>query len=91
MGKSRGGSVRSVQIERDRGAIDEATTQQIVQKAIWDEIHRKRFYLAEQAPIFQGSLRGDFGYKSCPPTAKKVFEGRYEYPEGFDLTTRELL
>ena len=71
MGNSRDGSVRSVQIERDRGAIEEATTQQTVHKAIWDEIHRKRFYLAEQAPIYQGSLRGDFGYTSCSPTAKK--------------------
>ena len=91
MGKSRGGSVRSIQIERDRGAIEEATTQQTVHEAIWDEIHRKRFYLAEQAPICQGSLRGDFGYTACSPTAKKVLEGRYEYPEGFDSATRELL
>ena len=46
MGKSRGESVQYAQIERDRGAIDEATTQETVHKAIWDEIHRKRFYLA---------------------------------------------
>ena len=91
MGKSGGGSVKSVQIERYRGAIYEATTQQTVHKTIWDEIHRKRFYLAEQAPICQGSLRGDFGYTACSPTAKKVLEGRYEYPEGFDSATRELL
>ena len=78
MGKSRGGSVRSVQIERDRGAIDEATTQKTVHEAIWDEIHIKRFYLAEQAPICKVSLRGDFGYTALSPTAKKVLEGRYE-------------
>ena len=91
MGKSRGGSVRSVQIERYRGAIEEATTQQKVHEAIWDKIHRKRFYLAEQAPICQGSLRGDFGYTACSPTAKKALKGRYKYLEGFDLATRELL
>ena len=51
MGKIRGGSVLSVQIERDRGAIEEATTQQTVHEAIWDEIHRKPFYQAGQAPI----------------------------------------
>ena len=73
MGKSRGGSVRSVQIEQDWGEIDEATTQQTVNGAIWDEIHRKWFYLAEQAPICQGSLRGDFGYTAFSPTAKKVW------------------
>ena len=91
MGKSRGGSVRSVQIERDQGAIEEATTQQTVHEAIWDKIHRKRFYLSEQALICQGSLRGDSGYTDCSPTAKKVLEGRYEYPEGFDSATRKLL
>ena len=83
MGKSRGGSVQSVKIEQDQGSIDEATTQQTVQEAIWYEIHRKRFYLAEQASICRDSIRGEFGYTACSPTAKKVLEGRYEYPEGF--------
>ena len=55
MGKSQGRSVQSVQIERDQGAIEESTTQKTVHEAIWDEIHQKRFYLAEQAPICQGS------------------------------------
>ena len=91
MGKNWGGSVRSVQIERDRGAIDKAMTQQTVHKAIWGEIHCKRFYLAEQAPTFQGSLRGFFRYTAFYPTAKKVPEARYDYPEGFDLATRKLL
>ena len=91
MGKSRGGSVRLAQIERDRGEIDEATTQQTMHEAIWDEIHCKQFYLAEQAPIYQGIIILDFGYTAFSPTAKKVLEGRYEYPEGFDLETRELL
>ena len=77
MGKSRGGIVQSVPIERDRGAIEEATTQQTVHEAIWDEIHRKRFYLAEQTPICQVSLRGDFEYTACSPTARKLPEGRY--------------
>ena len=36
-------------------------------------------------------LRGDFGYTAFSPTAKKVIKGRYEYPEGFDSATRELL
>ena len=48
MEKSRGGSVKSVQIERDFGEINMV------------RVHRKQFYLAEQATIFQGSLRGDF-------------------------------
>ena len=51
MGKIRGGSMRLVKIEQERREIDEATTQQTVHEAIWDEIHRKRFCLSEQAPI----------------------------------------
>ena len=90
MGKSRCGSVLSVQIEQDQGEIEEATTHQTVHKSIWEKIHRKRFYLEEQAPICQGRLRGDFGYTACSPTEKKVLEGRYEYPEGFDSATREI-
>ena len=46
MGKSRGGSVRLLQIKWHRGEIDEATTHQTLHEAIWDEIHRKLFYLA---------------------------------------------
>ena len=60
-------------------------------EAIWDEIHLKRFYIVEQAPIWQGILRDDFEYTACSPTAKKVLEGRYEYPEGFDSATHKLL
>ena len=77
MGKCRGVSVQSVQLKQDRGAIEEATTQQTLHKAIWDENHQKLFYLAEQAPIYQGSLRGDFEYTACSPTARKLLEGRY--------------
>ena len=40
MGTRRGRSVQLVKIERDWGEIYEATTQQTVHKAIWDEIHR---------------------------------------------------
>ena len=83
--------MQSVKIERDRGEIEKATTQQTLHEAIWDKIHRKRFYLAERAPTCQGSLRGNFGYTACSPTAKKVLEGRYEYQEEFDSETRELL
>ena len=80
MGKSWGRSVQSVQTERGRGETDEATTQQTAHETILYEIHRKRFYLAEQSPICQGSLRGDFGYTAFSLTSKKVLEGRYEYP-----------
>ena len=55
--RSRG--VRVVHSEAEFGAdpID-------VEEAIWKEIHKKRFFLAEEAPICQGNLRGDFGYSA---------------------------
>ena len=83
--------MRSIKIERYRGEIDEAMTQQTVYKAIWDNIHRKQFYLAEQSTICKGSLRGDFGYTALSPTATKVLKGTYEYPEGFDSATQKIL
>ena len=62
-----------------------------MQTAIWDEIHGRRFYLAEQAPICQGTLREDFGYMAATEVAKSVLEGTYEYPADFDPATRELI
>ena len=62
-----------------------------MQEVIWDEVHRKHFYLSEQAPICQGNLRGDFGYTSISPTAKAVLNGLYNYPEEFDGPTGKLL
>ena len=62
-----------------------------MQEAIWDTIHGQRFYLAEQAPVCQGRLRGDFGYMAFSPTAKAVLDGTYDYPPDFDSATRELM
>ena len=36
-----------VQQERADGSIEEATTQDEVELMVWEEIHGKRFYLAE--------------------------------------------
>ena len=86
-----GRSVRTVQTKSDHGQVTEHSTQAGVEKAIWDEIHGKRFFLAEQAPICQGRLRGDFGYLAVTPTATKVLNGTYVYPAGFDQSTKDLL
>ena len=51
---------------------------------------KKRFFLAEEAPICQGKLRGDFGYCAISPTAKAVLDGTYDYPDDFHEATREL-
>ena len=91
MSKPRGRSVRTVQMSDDEGRITEHSTQTTVQNAIWNKIHGQRFYLAEQAPICQGNLRGDFGYMAFSPVAKSVLDGTYVYPPDFDPATRELV
>ena len=86
----KGRGVQVVHTELPEGGAVEHNTQQSVQEAIWNEIHRKRFYRAESAPICKGNLRGDFGYTALTPTAKAILDGTYEYPEDFDQATREL-
>ena len=90
MAKPKGRSVRTVQTATEDGEVTEHTNQQAVHDAIWQEIHGQRFYLAEQAPICQGQLRGDFGYMAFSPTARQVLDGTYDYPADFDPATRQL-
>ena len=91
MAKAKGRSVRTVQTSTEDGEVTEHCTQESVQHAIWNEIHGQRFYLAEQAPICQGRLRGEFGYKAFSPTAKSILDGRHVFPPDFDPATKELL
>jgi hypothetical protein len=91
MGKARSGSVWKVLIEdKENGTVTEYVTQETVQQAIFDNIHRKRFYLAEATPACNGQLRGLFGYNTTTVTAQRILEGRYIYPEGFDQATKEI-
>ncbi len=89
-GKKKGGSPTSVQVEGPMDTIMEYNTQEDMQKAIWDNIHNKRFYLAEDAPICKGQLRKDFGYNGISTTAQAVLDGNYQFPDEFDAATREL-
>ncbi|KAL7540166.1 hypothetical protein ACHAWF_006609, partial [Thalassiosira exigua] len=88
--RSRG--VDSVQVEREDGLVKEYTERADVQRAIWSEVHEKRFYLAEKAPICKGNLRGRFGYRAATPAAKAVLAGTYDYEtNAVDQATRDLL
>eukprot|EP00956_Cyclotella_meneghiniana_P008123 scaffold10809_cov23-Cyclotella_meneghiniana.AAC.2 len=91
MSKRAGRSVTMVQRETTDGGVEEAQTQDEVEHMIWEEIHGKRFYLAEQAPICKGRLRGDFGYMANTEAARKVLEGEYEYPAGCHQGTKDIL
>eukprot|EP00956_Cyclotella_meneghiniana_P022017 scaffold40896_cov41-Cyclotella_meneghiniana.AAC.6 len=80
MSKRSGRSVTMVQRETSDGGLEEARTQEEVEHMVWEEIHGKRFYLAEQAPICKGRLRGDFGYMANTNAAKAVLASEYEFP-----------
>ena len=76
MTKPKGRNVRIVQNPQEDGGVTEYDTQRTVENGIWDGIHSKRFYLAEQAPIYQGRLRGEFGYNVSTPAARQVLSTR---------------
>jgi hypothetical protein len=92
MGKPRGGSVSRVLVEDENqeGVLTEDITQETIQEAIFNNIHRKRFFLAEDAPICSGPLRGQFGYNAVTKTAKAILSGQYAYSPEFDQGTREI-
>ena len=62
-----------------------------VEADTFDRIHNSRFYLAEQAPICQGTLRGEFGYLSNTRAGQAILDGSYQFSSDFDPGTRELL
>ncbi len=68
----------------------EFDTQEGVQNAIFNEVHQKRYNLAEEAPICKGSLRRQFGNMSILPTAWSVPDGSYDFLPDIDKATKEL-
>ena len=91
MAKQSGKSVTRVQVQERDGMVREATTRREVESTLFEEIHGKRFYLAEQAPLCKGKLWGEFGYMANNLASQAVLDGWYEYSEDFDVGTRELL
>jgi hypothetical protein len=77
MGRPRGGSVHRVLVEDEHQEemLTKNITQETVQAAIFDNIHRKRLFLAEDAPICSGLLWGQFGYNAVTKTAKVILAG----------------
>jgi len=91
MSKQSGKSVSGVQVQQRDGSVREAVTRGQVEGTLFQEIHGKRFYIAEQAPICKGRLRGEFGYMATTPSSRAVLAGQYKYSSDFDGGTRELL
>jgi hypothetical protein len=50
----RGWSVWTVQVEDGAGGVINYETEESVQEAVFNEVHQKRYNLAEEAPICQG-------------------------------------
>lgn len=80
LGQKKGSSVSSVQVEEDDGNISEYSSQQDIQSIIWSKIHQERYHLAEEAPICQGRLRGEFGYNATTPAGNAVLQGTFNPP-----------
>ncbi len=79
-----------VENSEQEGMLTEHTTAELVQEAIFLNIHHKRFFLAENAPICSGGLQGWFGYNAITMTAQAILAGTYVYPPDFDQATREI-
>jgi hypothetical protein len=91
LGKSKGGACFKVQVAQSDGLVQEYSGQEDLQKAIWANIHEKRFHLAESAPLCSGTLRGTFRYNTICQTSHEILEGTYIYPPDFNQATKEIL
>jgi hypothetical protein len=91
LGRQQGGACFRVQVEQGGGTTEEYTSQTELQEAIWDNIHRKRFHLAELAPLCQEPLPGTFGYNAICDASQKILDGTYDYPQDFNEAIKEIL
>jgi hypothetical protein len=89
-GKPRGQSARVVTEETGDGDVVSREGKWAVEQAIFNGIHKQRFYPAEQAPIYKGNMRDAFGYLATTIAAKQVLAGTYWYPSWCDDATKEL-
>ncbi len=79
-----------MQVEDGAGRVINYKTEESVQDAIFNEVHRKRYNLVEESPSCQGVLRGQFGYISTSPSAQTILDGTYDFPPDIDKATKEL-
>jgi len=91
LGKPRGESCFKVQVEQAKGTLEEISGMEDLHEVICENIHLKQFYLAKEAPMCSGPLRGIFGYNSVTRTAKAILEGTYQQLPDFDEATKEIL
>ncbi len=68
----------------------EWNTQDTVEQSIFSEVHEKRYTLAGEAPICNGTLFQTFGYMASTPTSKAVLDSMYVAPADSDSATKQL-
>ncbi len=91
MGKALNGLVRRVLLEnKEEGKLNEYITQESVEEVIFNNIHRKWFFLVEAAPTCNGRLHGLFRCNEAMVAAERILNGTYIYPKNFDLATKEI-
>ena len=78
MRKSKGRSVRIVTDEDETSNVQEFEGKSNVKRPIFDRIYNKRFYAAEQSPIWKGPMQEAFGYLATTIAARQVPEGSYD-------------
>ncbi len=79
-----------MQVDDGAGGVLEFDTEEAVQEAIFNKVHRKHYNLVEEALICQGALRGQFGYTATSPTARSALDRTYKFLSEMDAATREL-
>ncbi len=70
--------------------MNEHMSQEDLHNAIRSNIHRKTFYLVEEAPLCSSNLQGKFGYNANTKIARAVLADISEYPPDFDQAIRDI-
>ena len=91
LAKKLGRSITRVQVVERDGSVRESATKREVESTLFGEIHGKRFYLAEQAPLCKGRMQGEFGYMANTTAGRAVLSGKYHFSSVNDIGPRELL
>ncbi len=83
-------SAMSVQVEEQSGLVSEYTTKDMVEEAIFREVHDKRYTMAKEVPICSGKLFNNFGYVANTLASRAVLDRIYQTPANSDIAMKEL-
>jgi hypothetical protein len=89
-GKKRTWRATTIQVQDQRCTIVKCNTQDSVEQSIFQEVYEKRYTLAGEAPICNGTIFGEFGYTANTPASRAVLDGTYVAPADSDMATSEL-